>query len=587
MNFFSRLDTVTVKLAALLAITVAASVGVLGASLIHVSDRQITRAVNENYVRIAERAANETALFLSCPRDAIVLTATLMSTENAWEAETVLTEMTVRLPVFIRMSYFDATGVEKVTSELGSLGVWKPDLSVFERLRRMPLYVSDVRFSDVRLPYVVMGAPVVRAGVLKGYLLSQVDLSGLWQIVDAIRVGSSGAALVINADGRIVAHRDKSKVMKGEVIAGRGDADGALCGKSGVFSFEAVSGRVIAAYAPMRAFGWGLIIEQKESEAYATSRLMQLQAVKVLTVVVLFAVLLSVPVAMAFSRRIKRLTKHFEMLSLGVTAPISRIRGSDEISQLMYAFNETAARLERSGEQERKAIVADTAAWISHELKNCLVSIKTFVQIFPQRYHDAEFLEKFKDLIPSELDRFERLLKQFSDYSAGDALEKSEILMGSLIATVCDLLEEQCREKGIGLFVDIPETDRTVPVDVDRIKQVFINLISNACKAMSGGGAVKISLREFQIGTNDISPWVEIRVSDTGSGIPPDRLERIFKPFYSEGEEDKGVNSGLGLPICRRIIEQHGGYIRAESVLGQGATFVIELPSFDPDKGEV
>jgi len=210
------------------------------------------------------------------------------------------------------------------------------------------------------------------------------------------------------------------------------------------------------------------------------------------------------------------------------------------------------------------------------------------VQVFPQRYQDAQFLEKFKDLIPAELDRFERLLKQFSDYSAsGDALEKTLTPLGPLVKAVGSLLEERCAECRIGIFYDIPADGCSVPVDVDRIKQVLINLISNAIKAMKSGGAIKISMREFRIGGSDAAPWVEMRVSDNGPGIASDCLEQIFKPFYTAGEEAKGVNSGLGLPICRRIIEQHGGYIRAESVSGQGAVFVIELPTDDWEKGAI
>jgi signal transduction histidine kinase len=179
------------------------------------------------------------------------------------------------------------------------------------------------------------------------------------------------------------------------------------------------------------------------------------------------------------------------------------------------------------------------------------------------------------------------LLKQFSDFSATDDLVRGDASVGALITSTCLLLEERCRESKVAVYYDLPPADIVASLDVDRIKQVLINLIINACKAMKDGGVVKVSARSFCIGAEMALPWVEIRVSDNGPGIPPESLERIFKPFCSEGNECTGSNSGLGLPICRRIVEQHGGYIRAESILGQGAVFVIALPCVDPLKGVV
>ena len=108
-----------------------------------------------------------------------------------------------------------------------------------------------------------------------------------------------------------------------------------------------------------------------------------------------------------------------------------------------------------------------------------------------------------------------------------------------------------------------------------QIEQVLLNLIINARQAMPRGGHLRIEVRD-----NPQTRLVEMRVSDTGVGIPPDRLRLIFEPFYTTKEPDDNGHggTGLGLSVCRQIIEQHQGRIRVESLVGKGSTFTVKLP---------
>jgi signal transduction histidine kinase len=121
------------------------------------------------------------------------------------------------------------------------------------------------------------------------------------------------------------------------------------------------------------------------------------------------------------------------------------------------------------------------------------------------------------------------------------------------------------------LFHDRPQA----PVVPGQIEQILLNLIINARQAMPRGGWLRIELRE-----NRHTHMSEIRVTDTGVGIPPDRLRLIFEPFYTTKEPDENGHggNGLGLSVCRQIVEQHHGRIRVESVVGKGSTFTIKLP---------
>src|SRR5262249_12073613 len=113
------------------------------------------------------------------------------------------------------------------------------------------------------------------------------------------------------------------------------------------------------------------------------------------------------------------------------------------------------------------------------------------------------------------------------------------------------------------------------PVVPAQIEQVLLNLIINARQAMPRGGHLRIEVRE-----NPRTGLAEVKVSDSGVGIPPDRLRLIFEPFYTTKEPDANGHggTGLGLSVCRQIIEQHQGRIRVESVAGKGATFTVKLP---------
>jgi signal transduction histidine kinase len=116
-----------------------------------------------------------------------------------------------------------------------------------------------------------------------------------------------------------------------------------------------------------------------------------------------------------------------------------------------------------------------------------------------------------------------------------------------------------------------------------QIEQILVNLVINARQAMPGGGRLKIEIRD-----NPPSETVEVRVADTGVGIPPDQLRLIFEPFFTTKQPDEygRGGTGLGLSVCRQIIEQHQGRIRVESVVGKGSTFTLKLPRRLPEDPE-
>jgi signal transduction histidine kinase len=152
----------------------------------------------------------------------------------------------------------------------------------------------------------------------------------------------------------------------------------------------------------------------------------------------------------------------------------------------------------------------------------------------------------------------------------------------ALVEDVLTLVERDLQKHQIRLERDYQGRPQA-PVVVGQIQQLLLNLILNARQAMPRGGQLRIAVRE-----NPETDMVEIRVQDTGVGIPADKLRLIFEPFYTtkpEGEQGPG-GAGLGLSICRQIIEAHQGRIRVESLVGRGTTFTVKLPRRVPNTCE-
>jgi signal transduction histidine kinase len=153
--------------------------------------------------------------------------------------------------------------------------------------------------------------------------------------------------------------------------------------------------------------------------------------------------------------------------------------------------------------------------------------------------------------------------------------------------SVLRIMEDKFFEKGIKVGSHIENNDFYIWGDSERVKQVFINLIFNAVNAMPKGGELTLSMAlagatatALATDTNDIS-CVEVKINDTGMGIPQERLKDIFEPFKTTQKDGMGLG-GLGLAISRRIIKQHNGDIRVESHVGEGTTFTIKFPTEQP-----
>ncbi len=254
------------------------------------------------------------------------------------------------------------------------------------------------------------------------------------------------------------------------------------------------------------------------------------------------------------------------------------VKPDDELGRLASTFNDMIARLERSFRQI-KQFTADA----SHELKTPLTIMKGEVEVALKSRADETELREVLTSILEEIDRMNEVIKGLLTLARTDAEEETTrqpVGFDHIVEERCEQFRKLAHNRGLGLDVKIKK-GVTVLVDPVRMGQVVYNLVDNAMKYTPKGGTIRVSL-DTQDG------WAVLRVSDTGVGIPEDELPYIFDRFYRVDKARTGGSGvGLGLSICKEIINTCGGKIEVESTVGRGTTFTTYLPLADNSMKEV
>ena len=227
-------------------------------------------------------------------------------------------------------------------------------------------------------------------------------------------------------------------------------------------------------------------------------------------------------------------------------------------------------RLDRDVHQlNRLAALGALSTEIAHEIRNPLVSMKTFLQLLPERWGDPEFSNAFLALVSDELCRMERLLDVIIEYARpdGKTADHRPADVSAAIDVNLALLDHRARKRDVQLESKIPDDLPAVSLSEDRLRQVLLNLLLNAIDVTLPGGRVVLSAKR-------VGDSVELVVSDQGPGVPTELRAEIFEPFFSTRIDNAG---GLGLAITQRIIRDAGGEIRVGDRDAGGAEFAVRL----------
>lgn len=245
--------------------------------------------------------------------------------------------------------------------------------------------------------------------------------------------------------------------------------------------------------------------------------------------------------------------------------------------------------LEKMARSNRLAAVGTLAAGIAHEIRNPLSAIITFHQMLPEKLHQLkenpdsmsdDFWTTFAKIPLREVERIKKLVDELLNFSRGqEGYQMEAVNLVELINGFLPILETDIRRGGIELHKNFSEQLPEIEGDADKIKQVFLNLILNAIQATPMQGKINIVLRPWK-GSQDSCEVLggELVLEDTGEGISPEDLERVFDPFFTT--RPPGVGTGLGLTMCHHIITNHGGEIHIHSRKNEGTQVLIRLPKY-------
>jgi signal transduction histidine kinase len=318
------------------------------------------------------------------------------------------------------------------------------------------------------------------------------------------------------------------------------------------------------------------IISQIKKDSRARANFIKTLALVVMPSVLLVGLLLAYIL-------VKQLLEPIRQLSLetGVQAGLSGEGDevqvlSRRVHDLIVNVDQAQSKLERSQEHllqsEKMAMVGKLAAGVAHSIRNPLTSVKMrlfslgrTLDFTPTQHEDFE-------VISEEIRHIDTIVANFLEYSRPPKLVMQKISPSDVVDMALQLLRHRLESYNVEVTVKRSRPLPEVWADPDQLKEVLVNLLTNACEAMGSSGSIII--QEGETFLQSIGQVVTIQVSDNGPGIPRSIQDKILQPFFSTKEE----GTGLGLSIAVRILSEHGGWLDLESREGQGTTFTINLP---------
>jgi signal transduction histidine kinase len=532
-------------------------------------------SVTDGNLKVAGQVAAEIDLYM---RDNVrvlrslgtELTATNLYT---WQQNRILKDYVLAFPEFRELTLFDGSGHALATSALGQSRLAPPSAKSSDAV------IAPVRVDDDLLPTTTIAIPLNGAGGDARWIEGEIALEQLWRMVDTIHVGSQGYAAIISEDGRLIAHGDPDEKRSIASTEQNRDAPEVLYAdafRSGhaepstIYTDEDQRTQTLAVAAPVKQTGWTVVVEEPTAEAYAIASRLERQLIAAIAVALLVTIVFGYMWGRSFIRRIFALMRVTRSIAEGKLETRVALSGQDEIRELGDAFNSMADRLvelqENVRKQERQAMFGRIAAGLVHDLSNPIQSIAGSCKVIVKMADDAEYRETFRRTVDREMVIVKRVLDDLKNIAKPPQLERFPIDVNQGIADAVESMQSHAETAGLTLRAELSPGPLFIEGDVFALGRVYRNLILNAIQATAPGGLVVAA-------TEVHGDRVQMRVYDTGCGIPADRLHAIFEDFVTT----KRRGLGLGLAISKKMVEQLGGTISVASEVGKGTTFVIEF----------
>ncbi len=571
------MSTIRARLVVLVAAAAIAPLLAYGLVSIYLLRKGTRESVINGAAIVAQRASEQIDRYVSHNIELVqALAADLRHTGlETWQQERILRNYVLTFPEFRELTLFDVAGKSIASSRLTAPNLALtptppgPDAS--------PV-VAPIEIDDDLLPMTVITVRVEQAGQVVGYLVGELQLEELWRLVDRIKIKQHGFAMVVDGQGRLLAHGnadEKVRVARGELLT-----EHPLIGptqpdveRGGAAEYTAPNGeQMLSVVQPIPNLGWRVAIEQPTEEAFELARGLE----EFLTYTIGFALLCTIGIAWFWSRSFLRpivdLMRGTRALSEGRLHERVSITGRDEFSQLGDAFNLMADRLAalqaEAVKQERQATFGRVAAGLVHDLAHPIQNIGNNCKLMLKMYDDPEYRDTFRRLVEREFSAIKRLLEDLRNLGRPIPLERFPVDVNRSLTEAAERMALLAQQSGVNLRVELEDESLFIEGDLFALGRVYRNLLLNSVQATAPGGSIVLSsLRR--------DGAVIIRVTDTGCGIAPERLSAIFDDYTTT----KRRGLGLGLAISKKIVEQLGGTIQVASEVGKGTTFTLAFPA--------
>jgi len=468
--------------------------------------------------------------------------------------------------------------------------------TVFKGLRTDPLatVVSDLYFAPFGKAFsFAVEVPVVRDGQVRYYLSLGGYASHLQKVLQSQGLPPTWIGSVIDRRGQIVARTINPEQLVGRFVPDDMRAQ-LKTRREGGFWTVSVDGRsVFASFSVTQPYGWGFVIGVPESEVKGALSKAVARFVVAALLLTALAMFLALWMARSIVGPVERIKAAADALGRGerVHAQPTGLVETDEVLQAMdraslaiqgaaqtleRQVQEALARAERAhavvAHSQRMEAIAHLTGGIAHDVNNLLMVVGTNAHLL-QRKLAGQGADRFIATIQRAVDNGSRLTRQLLTFSRRQALAPEVVNLADRLPETLSLVKPAVGS-GIDVELDVQDRPLCVEVDLGELELALLNLAVNAKDAMTDGG--RLTIRARRDIADPAGPMVLVEVQDTGSGIPPEHLARVFEPFYTT--KPPGQGTGLGLSQVFGLCQQAGGRVTIDSAVGRGTTVRLHLP---------
>ena len=539
------------------------------------------KTVDQDYRNIIKSSTGEIRQYMENAQKALESLALAISATkpDIWQKEMAMTAFVHITEKFMSVSLISLEG-EKIlsTGQEGERIDFSQD-ETFDEARAGYDAMSGLKRTKENIPYIDIAVPVLHLGEVKEILWGELNIKSIWDVIEGIHVGETGQVFIMDLSGRLVGHREMDRVVNASLIA-KQEVLKTLHEPDMLMQWveERDGERLYCVGQYLPALDWIVVLSQSYREIHAYLYQSIFWATVVTCLICLLAILFGWNRVKRFLIPIKDLHHQVQKIGKGDLDQKVAVESEDEIGDLALAFNEMSDSLKRFIDREVKtakelvhaknlAVLGTTSSKVTHEIGNFLNNLGLTITLFRNEKLSPKG-ERVLAILDKEALRIRGFIENFLKFAKVPELHLERTSLENIIRETLILQQPEADKRDVHFEFNWPSNLPFIHVDPHLIYQIFSNLIKNSLEAMISPGNIRIE------GMTD-GNYLQIILSDTGSGIESDVMKQIFDPFFTtKGKQ----GTGLGLSIVKTIVEAHRGTIECQSQIQKGTTFTLSFP---------